>query len=136
VLPAIIKLLARTWRFWTGKGTKFYYISRDSKHFLSDLEALFDLLRTGRLCVPIKAVIPLRDIRRAHHEWSQGAGIGSTLIQVATKGKQMGRTGAPARRIRARKRHGRYFAWLICAYCDSLGKPNGLNLPQLQARGH
>jgi NADPH:quinone reductase-like Zn-dependent oxidoreductase len=82
VLPAIIKLLARNLAFWTGKRTKFYYISHDSKHFLSDLEALFDLLRTGRLFVPIKAVIPLRDIQRAHRERSQGAGMGSILIQV------------------------------------------------------
>ena len=82
VLPAIIRLLAGNLAFWTGKRTKFYYISRDSKHFVSDLNALFDLLRTGRLSVPIKAVIPLRDIQRAHREWSQGAGIGSILIQV------------------------------------------------------
>ena len=68
--------------FWTGKRTKFYFISRDSKYYLPDLEALFDLLRTGRLSVPIKAVIPLRDIQRAHREWSQAAGIGSILIQV------------------------------------------------------
>jgi NADPH:quinone reductase-like Zn-dependent oxidoreductase len=81
-LPAVIKLLARNLMFWTGKRTKFYFISRDSKHYLSDLEALFDLLRTGRLSVPIKAVIPLRNIQRAHREWSQGAGIGSILIQV------------------------------------------------------
>jgi NADPH:quinone reductase-like Zn-dependent oxidoreductase len=52
------------------------------EHFVSDLNALFDLLRTGRLSVPIKAVIPLRDIQRVHREWSQGAGIGSILIQV------------------------------------------------------
>ncbi len=32
VLPAVIKLLARNLAFWTGKRTKFYYISRDSKH--------------------------------------------------------------------------------------------------------
>src|SRR5216110_2196414 len=81
-LPAVIKLLARNVMFWTGKRTKFYFISRDSKNYLSDLEALFDLLRTGRLSVPIKAVIPLRDIQRAHREWSQGAGIGSIMIQV------------------------------------------------------
>src|SRR5438874_9196471 len=81
-LPAVIKLFARNLAFWTGKRTKFYFISRDSKHFFSDLEALFDLLRTGSLSVPIKAVIPLRDIQHAHREWSQGAGIGSILIQV------------------------------------------------------
>src|SRR6266576_470582 len=81
-LPAVIKLLARNVMFWTGKRTKFYFISRDSKHFVSDLNALFDLLRTGRLSVPIKAVIPLRDIQRAHREWAQGAGMGSILIQV------------------------------------------------------
>src|SRR2546423_830020 len=81
-LPAVIKLLARNLMFWHGNKMKFYFISRDSKHYQSDLEALFDLLRTGRLSVPIKAVIPLRDIQRAHREWSQGAGIGSIVIQV------------------------------------------------------
>ena len=81
-LPALIKLLARNLMFWTGKRTKFYFISRDSKYYLPDLEALFDLLRTGRLSVPIKAVIPLRDIQRAHREWSQVGGIGSIVIQV------------------------------------------------------
>src|SRR6266480_3049000 len=81
-MPALIKLLARNLMFRTGKRTKFYFISRDSKYYLPDLEALFDLLRTGSLSVPIKAVIPLRDIQRAHREWSQGAGIGSILIQV------------------------------------------------------
>jgi len=83
VLPAVIKLLGRNLAFWTGRRTKFYFISRDSKHFVSELEALFDLVRTGRLSAPIKAVIPLRDIQRAHREWSQGSGgIGSILIQV------------------------------------------------------
>src|SRR5438045_1680761 len=81
-LPALIKLLARNLVFWTGKRTKFYFISRDSKYYLSDLAALFDLLGTGRLSVPIKAVIPLRDIQRAHGGWSQGAGVGAIMIHV------------------------------------------------------
>src|SRR5437764_15336682 len=69
-LPAVIKLLARNLMFWTGKRTKFYFISRDSKHYMSDLEALFDLLLTGGLSVPINELIALRDCQRANRELS------------------------------------------------------------------
>jgi NADPH:quinone reductase-like Zn-dependent oxidoreductase len=55
VFPAVIKLLAKNLAFWSGKKTIFYGISRNSKTFLSDLKTLFDLLKTGRLSVPIKA---------------------------------------------------------------------------------
>jgi synaptic vesicle membrane protein VAT-1 len=82
VLPAAIKLLARNLAFWSGKKTIFYYISRDSKTFVSDLEALFDLLKRGKVTVPIKAVIPLEDIQNAHREWGKGTGMGSIVIKV------------------------------------------------------
>ena len=82
VLPAAIKLLARNLAFWSGKKTIFYYISRDSKTFVADLEALFDLLKPGKVSVPIKAVIPLEDIQNAHREWAKGSGMGSIVIKV------------------------------------------------------
>ena len=65
-----------------GKKTIFYCISRTSKTFVSDLEALFDLRKTGKLSVPIKAVSPLENIRDAHREWAEGSGMGSVLIRV------------------------------------------------------
>jgi hypothetical protein len=49
VFPAVTKLLARNLAFWSGKRTIFYYSSRDSRTFVPDLEALFDLLKTARL---------------------------------------------------------------------------------------
>jgi NADPH:quinone reductase-like Zn-dependent oxidoreductase len=47
-----------------------------------DLEALFDLLKTGKLSVPIKAVFPLENIREAHREWGKASGMGSVVIKV------------------------------------------------------
>jgi NADPH:quinone reductase-like Zn-dependent oxidoreductase len=82
VLPAVIKLLARNLAFWTGKKTVFYYISRDSKRFVPDLETLFQLLQRGKLTVPIKLTVPLAEIQRAHREWAKGFGMGSILVDV------------------------------------------------------
>jgi NADPH:quinone reductase-like Zn-dependent oxidoreductase len=82
VFPAVMKLLARNLAFWSGKKTIFYYINRDSKTFGPDLETLFDLLKTGRLLVPVKAVFSLENIRDAHREWGKGAGMGSVVIKV------------------------------------------------------
>jgi synaptic vesicle membrane protein VAT-1 len=82
VLPAIIKLLAKNLALWSGKKTTFYYISRDSKNFVPDLQALFDLLKNGRISVPIKAVFPLEKIQDAHREWGKGSGMGSVVIKV------------------------------------------------------
>ena len=80
--PAVMKLLSRNLALRSGKKTIFYYISLDSKTFLPDLEALFDLLKAGKLSVPIKAVFPLEDIQEARREWGKGSGMGSIVIKV------------------------------------------------------
>jgi synaptic vesicle membrane protein VAT-1 len=82
VFPAVMKLLAKNLAFWSGKKTIFYYINRDSKTFVPDLEALFDLLKTSKISVPIKAVFPLEDIQKAHRDWGKGSGMGSVVINV------------------------------------------------------
>ena len=81
-LPAVTKLLARNLAFWSGKKTIFYYINRDSKTFVPDLEALFDLLKTAKLSVLIKAVFLLENIQEAHREWGKGSGMGSVVIKI------------------------------------------------------
>ncbi len=82
VFPAVMKLLAKNLAFWSGRKTIFYYITRDQKTFVPDLETLFDLLKTGKLSVPIKAVYPLENIQDAHREWGKGSGMGSIIIKV------------------------------------------------------
>ncbi len=82
VFPVIMKLLAKNLAFWRGKKTIFYYITRDAKTFVPDLETLFELLRTGKLSVPIKAVYPLESIQDAHRAWAKGSGMGSVVIKV------------------------------------------------------
>jgi NADPH:quinone reductase-like Zn-dependent oxidoreductase len=82
VFPAVMKLLGRNLAFWSGKKTIFYYITRGSKTFVRDLETLFDLLKRGKLPVPIKAIYPLENIQDAHREWGKGSGMGSIVIKV------------------------------------------------------
>ncbi|KAF7509318.1 hypothetical protein GJ744_008212 [Endocarpon pusillum] len=84
IIYPTLKLLARNYlKFWSGKRTKFYYISRDRSSFIPDLNALFDLLGRGKISVPIKVVYPLEEIQEAHRSWGKAAGIGSLLINVA-----------------------------------------------------
>jgi NADPH:quinone reductase-like Zn-dependent oxidoreductase len=82
ILPAFIKLLAKNLAFWSGKKAVFYGINRASKNFAPDLQTLFDLLKTGKISVPIKAVYPLEDIQNAHRQWGKGAGMGSIVIKI------------------------------------------------------
>ncbi|KAL8915287.1 MAG: hypothetical protein Q9172_006905 [Xanthocarpia lactea] len=60
-----IKLLARN-LYFCGKKTRFFYITRDSKSFRSDLVKMFEMQRKGEIAVPIKAVFDMEDIRTAH----------------------------------------------------------------------
>ncbi|KAL8668697.1 MAG: hypothetical protein Q9168_006686 [Polycauliona sp. 1 TL-2023] len=82
VLWPTVKLLARNASF-CGKKTTFFYITRDSKTFGSDLELLFEMLRKGEITVPIKAVFDLEDIKTAHGSWSKASGLGSFLVKVS-----------------------------------------------------
>ncbi|KAL8995910.1 MAG: hypothetical protein Q9169_004446 [Polycauliona sp. 2 TL-2023] len=82
VLWPTIKLLARNVSF-SGKRTTFFYITRDSKSFGSDLESMFEMLRKGEITVPIKAVFDMEDIKTAHESWSKATGLGSFLVKVS-----------------------------------------------------
>jgi NADPH:quinone reductase-like Zn-dependent oxidoreductase len=82
VLPVVVKLFARNLAFWTGKRTTFYGLTRTSKHFKPDLEALFGLLHDGKIMVPIKATFPLEEIQAAHREYARSAGLGSIILAV------------------------------------------------------
>lgn len=89
VFPAVMKLLAKKPAFWRGK-TIFYYVTRDAKTFVPDLETLFDLLKTGKLSVQIKAVYPLEGIQDAHRvdeRFRDGFG-GHQGLEVAPRHRQ------------------------------------------------
>jgi len=82
-MVATLKMLSYNLTFGKRK-TIFYYITRDQKTYAPDLKALFDLLRTGKVQVPIKAVFDLEDIQEAHRSWSKGDRMGSTVIRVSS----------------------------------------------------
>jgi synaptic vesicle membrane protein VAT-1 len=78
------KLLAKNLRF-CGRRTSFYYINRDQKTFVPDLNALFELCAQGKIAPPIKTVYGLEDIQEAHRAWGKGLGMGSLLVKVAAE---------------------------------------------------
>ncbi|KAL0938475.1 zinc-binding dehydrogenase [Colletotrichum truncatum] len=78
-----IKLMARGMVPFCGKRTKFYYISSDDATFEPNLKAMFDLIREGKIRVPIKHVWELNDIQEAHRQWTNSTGVGSSLIRVS-----------------------------------------------------
>jgi NADPH:quinone reductase-like Zn-dependent oxidoreductase len=82
VVPAVLGLLSRNLLFWSGKRTTFFGVNRASKNFNTDLEFLFDLLKSGRISVPIKATFKLDEIQQAHREYAGGRGMGSIIIEV------------------------------------------------------
>ncbi|KAL8784758.1 MAG: hypothetical protein Q9213_003789 [Squamulea squamosa] len=82
VLWPTVKLLARNLSFG-GKKTTFFYITRDSKSFKSDLVKMFEMQRSGEITVPIKKVFDMEDIRTAHESWSKASGLGSFLVKVS-----------------------------------------------------
>jgi NADPH:quinone reductase-like Zn-dependent oxidoreductase len=81
-----VKLMARNYlKVSSRKRANFYFISRDRSTFEPDMNALFDLLKQGKISVPIKAVYNLEDIQEAHRNWGKGSGMGSLLVKVAAE---------------------------------------------------
>ncbi|KAF2670168.1 zinc-binding dehydrogenase [Microthyrium microscopicum] len=81
ILPTV-KLLARN-LVPNAKTTKFYYITKDDKDFVTNLQELFRLLGDGMIKVPVRSVTDLDDIQEAHRSWGKVPGIGSMLVRVS-----------------------------------------------------
>jgi synaptic vesicle membrane protein VAT-1 len=80
--PMMLGLLAKNLAFWRGKRTWFYGVTRTSKYYSTDLRTLLELLREGKITVPIKRVFKLDDIQEAHRAWAGSAGMGTIVIDV------------------------------------------------------
>ncbi|KAI5862857.1 protein indc11 [Durotheca rogersii] len=81
----IAKLLVRGSSpvFSRGERSAFFALSRDATTYVSNIKTLLDMLKTGKIAVPIKSVWDLEDIRSAHRGWGRVEGVGSLLIKVA-----------------------------------------------------
>ncbi|KAK3357786.1 hypothetical protein B0T25DRAFT_540152 [Lasiosphaeria hispida] len=82
--PYMGKLVVRGMLPFTGKRTGFYYIKPGTAGCQDGLAALIELLREGKIKVPIKAVWDLttEGLKEAHQSWGKMAGMGSYLIRV------------------------------------------------------
>lgn len=81
VLPTV-KLLSRNLVIGCPRRTTFYYISRDSKNFESDLLECMKLTKEGKIDVPIKGVWDLDNVGEAHESWGKSSGMGSMVIRI------------------------------------------------------
>lgn len=84
----IAKLLARGLNPFCPNSTSFYYIDRDQKTFVPELNALFGMLERGDIKVPIRKCWTLEEVPEAHKVWSQGPGVGAVVVKVQ-EDKQM-----------------------------------------------
>lgn len=82
VYPYIAKLVAKGLVPFCPKSTSFYYIDRDQKTFIPELEALYSMLSAGKIQVPIKKVWTLHQIPEAHRERNNIPGIGSMVVKI------------------------------------------------------
>jgi synaptic vesicle membrane protein VAT-1 len=84
ILFPTIKLLSRNLMCpVVHKNTRFYYITRDDKTFVPDLEALYGLLADGRIDVRIKAVYEMDRVKEAHESWGKSQTVGSVVMRIA-----------------------------------------------------
>ncbi|KAI1812329.1 zinc-binding dehydrogenase [Poronia punctata] len=82
-IGSVVKMLARGLNPLNSKSSTFFGVSRDSAHYYDNITTLLNMLREGKIEVPIKNVWDMEDIQAAHREWGRGSGIGSFLIKVA-----------------------------------------------------
>lgn len=81
-LWANAKLVAKNLCFFDNRSTSFFWVDRDQKTFVPELLALFELVRAGKVEVPIKQVFPLEEVPRIHKDWSVLEGVGSCVVKV------------------------------------------------------
>lgn len=67
---------------WSNRTTYFFYVDRDQKTFVPEFQAVLELVRGGKVEVPIKKVVPLHDVPTLHTQWTSLDGIGSCLVKV------------------------------------------------------
>ncbi|KAL6710430.1 hypothetical protein ACN47E_009376 [Coniothyrium glycines] len=79
----IAKLLAKGLVPFCPYKTSFYYIDRDQKTFVPELETLFGLLKAGAIKVPIRKTWTLEQVPEAHRQWAKSPGVGAVVVLVS-----------------------------------------------------
>ncbi|KAI1748584.1 zinc-binding dehydrogenase [Xylaria castorea] len=79
----VAKLLLKNAKIFSNRSTCFYYIGRDQASFVPSVDALFGMVKDGKIDVVIKNIWDMDDIKTAHQSWSSSVGIGSNLIRIS-----------------------------------------------------
>ncbi|KAI1118621.1 zinc-binding dehydrogenase [Nemania sp. NC0429] len=79
----VAKLLFKNAKIFSNRSTVLYYIARDQPTFVPNVNALFRLVKEGKIDVVIKNIWDMEDIKTAHESWATNSGIGSNLIRIS-----------------------------------------------------
>jgi NADPH:quinone reductase-like Zn-dependent oxidoreductase len=82
VAMGVTKLLSRNLVPFCPHKTSFYYIDKDQKTFEPEMKELFQLLKDGKIQIPIRKVWTLDEVPEAHRTWTQGGGVGTVVVKV------------------------------------------------------
>lgn len=76
------KLLARNLGLFCPQTTSSYFITRDQKMLEPEQKELCRMLGNREITLPIKKVITLDEVLKAHTEWNRMGGIGSCAVKT------------------------------------------------------
>jgi NADPH:quinone reductase-like Zn-dependent oxidoreductase len=81
--PQIAKLLSKNLNIFCPKSTSFFYVDRDQSTFEPEVTVLLDMLKRGKIKVPIRKLWTLEEVPEAHRKFNKGPGVGAVVIKVA-----------------------------------------------------
>jgi synaptic vesicle membrane protein VAT-1 len=79
----VAKLLFKNAKVFSNRRTVFYAIARDQASFVPSVNALFGMVKDGKIDVVVKNIWDMEDIQTAHQNWATGVGVGSNLIRIS-----------------------------------------------------
>ncbi|KZM19406.1 uncharacterized protein EKO05_0009055 [Ascochyta rabiei] len=81
--PQVVKLLSKNLNVFCPNNTAFFYIDRDQSTFEPELKTLLEMLKSGKITVPIRKLWTLERVPEAHRMFNKGPGVGAVVIRVA-----------------------------------------------------
>ncbi|KAJ4366069.1 hypothetical protein N0V95_000296 [Ascochyta clinopodiicola] len=82
-IPQVAKLLSKNLNVFCPNSTAFFYIDRNQSTFVPELTTLLEMLKSGKITVPIRKLWTLEQVPEAHRMFNKGPGVGAVVIQVA-----------------------------------------------------
>ncbi|KAF9694613.1 hypothetical protein EKO04_007558 [Ascochyta lentis] len=80
--PQIVKLLSKNLNVFCPSSAAFFYVDRNQSTFEPELKILLEMLKNGKITVPIRKLWTLEEVTEAHRMFNKGPGVGAVVIKV------------------------------------------------------